>query len=112
MYSRPMGQADMGIIKVSTHTDTRLKTYDSNHSDYHSRYRAPRPFRPTGKSIHPAGSGCDKKYLISFGFLRGTPSFKLPSLAVRDEKGDAKDQIEKFISCRKQYLSYLSLMSE
>ncbi|KAD5317712.1 hypothetical protein E3N88_17658 [Mikania micrantha] len=31
----------------------------SDYSDYHSRYRAPGTFRPTGKSIQPAGSGCD-----------------------------------------------------
>ncbi|KAD7117523.1 hypothetical protein E3N88_04791 [Mikania micrantha] len=29
----------------------------SDHHDYHSRYRAPRTFRPAGKSIRPADSG-------------------------------------------------------
>ncbi|KAC9359078.1 hypothetical protein E3N88_45950 [Mikania micrantha] len=35
----------------------------SDHFDYHSRYRAPGTFRPTGKSIQPAGSGCDTRHL-------------------------------------------------
>ncbi|KAD3640156.1 hypothetical protein E3N88_29379 [Mikania micrantha] len=43
----------------------------SDHHDYHSRYRAPRTFRPTGKSIRPAGSGCDicSRRQICFEFL-------------------------------------------
>ncbi|KAD4385877.1 hypothetical protein E3N88_26046 [Mikania micrantha] len=32
----------------------------SDHHDYHSRYRAPGTFLPTGNSIRPAGSGCDR----------------------------------------------------